>query len=115
VGKGVQDFSACTRFVFLAFNFLIVHTFILRYLISSCQHPVAYLTMDGTKEPITMHSFLEDDVHGDEVVTEKKGTGADQHDMARMGKTQETRVCPPPKLHTSQDDADLFHSATSGS
>ena len=73
-----------------------------------------------------MHSFLEADVHGDEVVTEKKGTGADQHDMARMGKTQETRVCPPrsfirPKTTLTSYTAQLpvpdnlrIHSSTHG-
>ena len=51
--------------------------------------------MASHKVPVTMQSFLEDDVRAE--VTpgheqEKVGTGEDQHDMIRMGKKQETRV-----------------------
>lgn len=47
-----------------------------------------------TKEPVTVQAFLDSEHSGsqNDVAEEKRGTGEDQQDMYRMGKTQETRV-----------------------
>lgn len=48
--------------------------------------------MEDTKEPVSVEAFLASE-QASEVSDEKRGTDIDQHDMHRMGKTQETRVC----------------------
>lgn len=44
------------------------------------------------KGPFAMHSRAERDALSDYMPSDKKGTGSDQHDMERTGKTQETKV-----------------------
>ncbi|KAJ9618854.1 hypothetical protein H2203_008670 [Taxawa tesnikishii (nom. ined.)] len=46
--------------------------------------------MEDTKEPVSVEAFLASE-QASEVSDEKRGTDIDQHDMHRMGKTQETR------------------------
>lgn len=44
------------------------------------------------KRPVTMELSPGADTFDNSLSAEKRGTGPDQYDMQRMGKTQETRI-----------------------
>jgi hypothetical protein len=48
--------------------------------------------MEDHKQPIAMQSSPNAEIFADTLPAEKRGTGPDQYDMQRMGKTQETKV-----------------------
>lgn len=48
--------------------------------------------MEDHKQPIAMQLSPDADAFGNSLPAEKRGTGPDQYDMQRMGKTQETKV-----------------------
>lgn len=48
--------------------------------------------MRDNKQPVAMELFPNADTFDNSLSAEKKGTGPDQYDMQRMGKTQETKV-----------------------
>jgi hypothetical protein len=48
--------------------------------------------MGDHKQPVAMQLSPDADTFDNSLSAEKKGTGPDQYDMQRMGKTQETKV-----------------------
>jgi hypothetical protein len=48
--------------------------------------------MEDHKQPIAMQLSPDADTSDNSLSAEKRGTGPDQYDMQRMGKTQETKV-----------------------
>ena len=48
--------------------------------------------MRDNKQPVAMELFPNADTFDNSLSAEKRGTGPDQYDMQRMGKTQETKV-----------------------
>jgi hypothetical protein len=48
--------------------------------------------MEDHKQPVAMQLSPDADTFGNSLPAEKRGTGPDQYDMQRMGKTQETKV-----------------------
>jgi len=48
--------------------------------------------MEDHKQPVTMQLSPDVDTFDNSLPAEKRGTGPDQYDMQRMGKTQETKV-----------------------
>jgi hypothetical protein len=48
--------------------------------------------MEDHKQPIAMQLSPDADTFDNSLSAEKRGTGPDQYDMQRMGKTQETKV-----------------------
>ncbi|KAK8198760.1 hypothetical protein M8818_006627 [Zalaria obscura] len=68
-----------------------------------------------TKEPVTVQAFLDSEHSGsqNDVAEEKRGTGEDQQDMYRMGKTQETRAILDPDWN-SANTFGLINGGTGG-
>ena len=50
--------------------------------------------MGNHKQPVAMQLSPDADTFDNSLSAEKRGTGPDQYDMQRMGKTQETKVSP---------------------
>jgi hypothetical protein len=48
--------------------------------------------MEDHKQPVAMQLSPDADTFDNSLSAEKRGTGPDQYDMQRMGKTQETKV-----------------------
>jgi len=48
--------------------------------------------MEDHKQPVAMQLSPDGDTFDNSLSAEKRGTGPDQYDMQRMGKTQETKV-----------------------
>lgn len=65
-----------------------------------------------SKEPVNIQTFLADGGESLSALPEvKQGTGADAHDMYRMGKKQETKVGG--AVRRNRYDADVTRSVTS--
>jgi len=50
------------------------------------------IAMDDHKQPSATEMSPDVDTFANSLPAEKRGTGPDQYDMQRMGKTQETKV-----------------------